>query len=150
MESWSQPSAFCPYMLANCFQSVGVEYVHKCSYQLYPCPSPYPGNSWVLGGLAQDLQNIVSPQTRDLPWAYAGRYFLQKGQKFTTPGCSHMPGLWLSARGYGAGTYLGIYKENVHPTTPPQSRTLGSIPGLYLGHHKVQNWIPWQVPAISG
>ena len=45
-------------------------------------------------------------------------------------------------RGYGAGTYPVIYKKFV-PRSP------GQYPGLYLGHHKVQNRIPGQVPAIG-
>ena len=67
--------------------------------------SPAPTNRTIAGiqrDLPWDLRNIVSPQTRDLPWACARRYFYQKGLKYTTPGCPHIcqdsdqrrPGLW--------------------------------------------------------
>ena len=65
-------------------------------------PAPhYPGSS---GDLPGDLQNIVSPQTQDLPLTYAGRYFLQKGQKLlprdvTTQRCPHMRELGSKAPG---------------------------------------------------
>ena len=47
-------------------------------------PAPhYPGNSGLLAGTyLGDLQNIVFLQTWDLPQGYAGRYFIQKGQKY--------------------------------------------------------------------
>ena len=40
--------------------------------------------------------------------------------------------LTKDTQGYGAGTYLGIYKKNVHCSAR-------EYPGLYLGSHKVQN-----------
>ena len=49
--------------------------------------------------------------------------------------------LTTGAQGYGVGTYLGISKINV-PRSP------GQYPWLYLGCHKIQNWIPGQVPPI--
>ena len=86
----------------------------------------YPGNSRVLAGTYPAYsQFIVSPQTRNLPRAYAGRYFLQKVQK-SALGWSHMqiysdqrcPGLW-------GGDLPGDLQEKC----PLQSRAVpGAVP----------------------
>ena len=116
----------------------GSGFFHLCGYQLYPLPSlpgQQPGSS---RDLPEDLQNIVSLQTRDLAWAYARRYLLLQDWKSTpgfTPGqmSAYAGILTKGAQGYGAGTYPRIYKKNV-PRSPRQ------YPGFtWLGCHQVQN-----------
>ena len=81
-------------------------------------PLPDPGSS---GDLPGDLQKIVSPQIRDLPQAYAGRYFRQKGRKSTTSRCPHNYARTLTKGpwSYRAGDLPGDYKKNV-PHSPGQ------------------------------
>ena len=96
---------------------------------------PLPRQLWGSSGdLLGDLQNIVSPQTRGL----CGEIFRSKQLEIFYPGMSAYAGtLTKGAQGYGAGTYPGIYKQNV-PRSP------GQTPGLYLGQSTNLN--PWASP----
>ena len=92
----------------------------------------YPGSNRVLAGTYPGIYRILCSRR---PRTYLG---LMRGDvSFKRAG--NLPGVSAHARtltngawGYGAGTYVGIYKKNV-------SRSPGEYPGLYLGCHKVKN-----------
>ena len=112
-------------------------------YAVINCiPGPHHmGNSGDLGGdLPGDLQSIVSPQTWDLP---RGRYFSRKGCKSTTQDVR----ICCDSDQRRLGLWGGDLPRDLQEKCAPQSQ---AHLGLYLGHHKVQNWIPGQFPAIPG
>ena len=104
-------------------------------------PPHYPGNSQDLVGTYLGVYRILCPRrpgtypgfTRgDISVKRAGN-LLPRVVHICQDSDQRHPGLW-------GGDLPGDLQEKC----PRQ------YPGLYLGHHKVQKWIPWQVPAIPG
>ena len=111
-----------------------------------PAPLTTRAIAGIQWGLTRGFTEYCVPADPGPTPGLCGEIFLSKGLvvEIYYPGMSTYAGtLTKDARGYGAGTYPGIYKKNV-PRSP------GQYPGLYLGHHKVQNLIPRQVPTIPG
>ena len=97
--------------------------------------------TWAIAGTYSGIYRILCPpQTRDLPRAYAGRYFHQKARKSTTPGCQHMPGLWPMVRGVvGLGPNQGF-------TRKMSPAVLGSTRGCTLDITKYKVESPGKSP----
>ena len=102
----------------------------------------YPGNSGDLAGTYLRIYCILCPRRpRTYPGLMRGDIFIKKAGNLL-PQDVHIcrdsdqrcPGLW-------GGNIPGYLQEKCTPQS-------GQYLGLYLGHHKVQNWIPGQVPAI--
>ena len=95
-----------------------------------PAPN-YPGSSGVLAGTYLGIYRMLCPHRPGTYGLMREDISFQRARKYPGiySGMSAYAGtLTKGARGYGAGTYPGIYKK-MCPT----------VLGLYLGHHKVQN-----------
>ena len=109
----------------------------RLHYAVINCiPAPHPGNSWVLAETYPEIYRILCPHRPSTYPELMGEIFPSEGADIYYLGMSAL-------RGYGAGTYLGIYMKNF-PRSP------GQYQGQYLGCQKVQILIPGQVPTIHG
>ena len=107
----------------------------KPYYEVINCISGprYPSNSKDLAELTRGFTEYCVLADPGPTPGLCVEIFLSKGREIYFPGMSTYAGTVIKGtQGYGAGTYPGIYKKNV-------LRSPGQYPGLYLGHHKVQN-----------
>ena len=86
-------------------------------------PAPhYPGNSQDLAGTYPRIYRILCPRRPGPTLGLCGEIFLSKGSEIYYPGMSTYAGTLIKgARGYGAGTYRGIYKNP--PAVPGCTRS---------------------------
>ena len=93
----------------------------------------YPGNSRVQTGTYPEIYRILCPgRPVTYPGLTRGDISFDRAGNLLPRMSAYAGTLTKGARGYGVGTYPGIYKKNV-PHSP------GQYPELYLGCHKVQN-----------
>ena len=90
-----------------------------CGYQLYPCPPPTP---WAIAGIqwghTREFTEYCVPADPGPTPDLHGEIFPSIGLDIYFPGMSIYAGpLTKGARGYGAGTYPGIYKKYVPHST---------------------------------